>query len=47
MKKIAFVGDGSSTLTKEENKKKNITRITFKIKENYSKNLNDLPEGKN
>ena len=44
MKKIAFVVDGSSTLTEEEIKKNNITRITFKITENDSKSFNDLPE---
>ena len=41
MKKIAFVVHGSSTLTEEEIKKNNITRITFKITENYSKRFND------
>lgn len=44
MKKIAFVVDGSSTLTEEEIKNNNISRITFKITENDTKSYNDLPE---
>ncbi|MGL5246333.1 MAG: DegV family protein [Mycoplasmoidaceae bacterium] len=44
MKKIALVVDGSSTLTEDEIKKNNITRITFKITENDTKSYNDLPE---
>ncbi|MGL4357764.1 MAG: DegV family protein [Cetobacterium sp.] len=44
MKKIAFVVDGSSTLTEDEIKKNDVNRITFKITENDTKSYNDLPE---
>ncbi|MGL4616903.1 MAG: DegV family protein [Mycoplasmoidaceae bacterium] len=47
MKKIAFIVDGSSTLTEDEIKKNGISRITFKITENDIKSYNDLPEEMN